>query len=372
MTEKVGIIRSGDLYANDGLFGYAAWPTVTKLADGRLFAVFSAGRIMHVCPFGKTVGCYSYDEGKTWTSPFVIADTPFDDRDGGVAVRGKQVLVTSFNNTFAFQRAENERRADGSIKNIIEDYIKCNQNADNSLVGSWIYVSEDGGNTFPKRYRFPLTAPHGPIVLSDGSYFFVGRSFSVEDRYLEDGVVTDYLPEGLYWSRSTDGYEWTEPRLIPIDAENGDLWCEPHAFERKDGGITVAVRVQKFSPVIGPLRTYLIDGSADGREWSSPRDLGLQASPPHVLRHSSGALVMTVGRREKPYAQQALISRDDGKTWSKPLDLETRMCSGDHGYPSSVELSDGSIMTVFYRQENPGEKNRVSYVVWKLSENDRT
>ena len=81
MKEKIEKMREGVVYKSDGLFGYAAWPTVGRLADDRLAAVFSGGRMMHVCPFGKTVICYSYDEGKSWTAPTIIADTPFDDRD---------------------------------------------------------------------------------------------------------------------------------------------------------------------------------------------------------------------------------------------------------------------------------------------------
>lgn len=366
MKEKIEKMREGVIYKNAGLFGYAAWPTVGRLSDGRLMATFSAGRIMHVCPFGKTVACYSYDEGKSWTSPFAVADTPFDDRDGGIAVKGKQVLITTFNNTFSFQRAENARRGDGAVKDIIENYIKLNENADNSLVGSWVYVSEDGGNTFPVGYRMPITAPHGPIVLRDGRYFYVGRSFSVEDKYLEKGVYREFLPEGIYYMTSEDGYNWTKPQPIPIKAVDGDLWCEPCAFEREDGGISVLVRVQRFSPAIGPLRTYQTDCSADGKEWSEPRDLGLLASPPHVMRHSSGALVCVVGRREKPYAEQAIISRDDGKTWSEPINLSPKAVSGDMGYPSSAELSDGSILTAFYGSEKENEKSNISFVVWKL------
>lgn len=366
MQEKIEILRTGDVYHSENLFGYSGWPTVAKLEDGRLIATFSAGRIAHVCPFGKTVACYSYDEGKTWTAPFAVADTPFDDRDGGICVRGKQVLITTFNNTYSFQREENARRNDSSLKDVIEDYIKCNENADNSLVGSWVYVSEDGGNVFDKRYRMPITNPHGPILLSDGRYFYVGRSFSVDKNYLEEGVFDKFLPEGLYCCYSTDGYEWTEPESIPFEPQNDDLWCEPHAFEKKDGTISVMVRVQKLKNGIGPMRTYQIDQTADGK-WAKPVDLGILASPPHIIRHSSGALILVVGRRVKPYAQQALISRDDGKTWSEPIDIDTRTCSDDHGYPSSVELSDGSVLTAFYQREKPNEKNRISYVVWRLA-----
>ena len=37
------------------VFRYQGWPTVTRDADGTLFAVASGFRVAHICPFGKTV-----------------------------------------------------------------------------------------------------------------------------------------------------------------------------------------------------------------------------------------------------------------------------------------------------------------------------
>ena len=79
---------------------YFAWPTVARLQDGRLAMVASGFRRRHVCPFGKVVICYSEDEGKTWTRPTIVIDTPLDDRDAGILPFGENsVMITSFNNT---------------------------------------------------------------------------------------------------------------------------------------------------------------------------------------------------------------------------------------------------------------------------------
>ena len=62
--------------------------------------VASGFRRRHVCPFGKVVMCQSDDEGKTWTRPMIIMDTPLDDRDAGILPFGENgVIITSFNNT---------------------------------------------------------------------------------------------------------------------------------------------------------------------------------------------------------------------------------------------------------------------------------
>ena len=85
---------------------YFGWPTVAKLQDGKIAVGASGFRLEHVCPFGKAVISYSYDNGETYTSPAPIIDTPLDDRDGGILAFGeKNVIVTSFNNTVTTRHA---------------------------------------------------------------------------------------------------------------------------------------------------------------------------------------------------------------------------------------------------------------------------
>ena len=59
--------------------------------------VLSGLRFAHVCPWGKTVLFKSKDDGKTWSGPRILNDTPLDDRDCGVlSLGGKKLLVTWF------------------------------------------------------------------------------------------------------------------------------------------------------------------------------------------------------------------------------------------------------------------------------------
>lgn len=68
---------------SDSRFNYFAWPSVARLRDGSLAAVCSGFRIGHVCPFGKVVMVKSADEGRMWTRPCIVMDTPLDDRGEG-------------------------------------------------------------------------------------------------------------------------------------------------------------------------------------------------------------------------------------------------------------------------------------------------
>lgn len=78
----------------NSLHNYFAWPSVARLPGGALAMVASGLRVKHVDPFGKGILCYSFNEGRTWTAPAVILDTPLDDRDCGIVAFGDNVMVS--------------------------------------------------------------------------------------------------------------------------------------------------------------------------------------------------------------------------------------------------------------------------------------
>ena len=368
-------MKKGIVYKGDGTFDYCGWPTVARIDDNTLAVAYSGNRLRHVCTFGRTMVCYSYDEGKTWSKPMAVIDTKFDDRDGGIVANGKQVIVSSFNNNYAFQLQDLEwqfkchgrnEKTENEAK-MIRLYIEMNKGADESDVGSSIAISEDGGKTYPTRVIVPITSPHGPKVLSDGSYVWVGRSFAIAERDRDPNREYNFLDEGIYVIFSKDGYTWSEPKRLPsIDEPDVTLLCEPDIIQLKNGELLVQIRVHKSTP--GAYHLYQTVSSNGMTEWSKPEDLHVLASPPHLMRHSSGKLICSVARRDKPIAEQILLSDDEGKTWDGPYDINTDAPNGDMGYPSTVELKDGSLMTVYYQNDPIKQKNYVEYVIWTLDE----
>jgi hypothetical protein len=60
---------------------------------------------------------------------------------------------------------------------------------------------------------------------------------------------------------------------------------------------------------------------------------------------------LTLGRRVRPLGCGALFSHDNGKTWhakSEILLAGDGILNGDLGYPSTVQLADGHIVTLLY------------------------
>src|SRR5690554_4619634 len=84
-NKEIQILDQGIVCRVEGHpFSFFGWPTIARQTDGTLAVVCSGLRYAHVCPWGKTVLMSSQDDGKTWTKPCVIHDSPIDDRDAGI------------------------------------------------------------------------------------------------------------------------------------------------------------------------------------------------------------------------------------------------------------------------------------------------
>ena len=219
---------------------YFGWPTVCRLQNGRIAAVASGFRMDHVCPFGKAVIAYSEDEGETFTLPAPVIDTVLDDRDGGIAVFGTSgVIVTSFNNSLAFQRNYAEKYTQNRYALAYIDTVAKEEEA--AVLGATFRISRDGGVSFGPVQRSPVTSPHGPMSLSDGRILWVGRLFDLKDVSEEDAEIAVY--------------EMTETgemhRIGEIARIPGLASCEPHMAEAKDGTLVTHIRVQEGNGISG-------------------------------------------------------------------------------------------------------------------------
>ena len=347
------------------VFCYQAWPTVARDENGTLYAVASGFRARHVCPFGKTVMYISRDGGNTWTPPVVINDTYMDDRDAGILYLGNgRLLLSWFTRTAReyltshyepMMRAAHPAVVDAAFA-MLEGYKHLPEGTEETA--SYVRLSEDYGVTWGETVRLPITAPHGPCLCRDGNLVYLGTEHNAHGELPE-------LSNAVYTSRD-QGKSWQFTGMFPIPswATSDMAFSEPHIMELPDGSLLGAIRIDSKDPM-----TIATAVSKDGGgTWTDPVKAGNCGAPPHLMTHSSGALICSYGRREAPYGQRAMVSYDNGKTWSAEYVLDTCDHSKDLGYPSTVELSDGSLITVYY-QKCPGDDHcSILYAKWKLEE----
>jgi hypothetical protein len=94
----------------------------------------------------------------------------------------------------------------------------------------------------------------------------------------------------------------------------------------------------------------------NGRTWSIPHVTPLWGFPPHLMLLSDGRVLCSYGYRREPFGQRACVS-EDGLTWDvrDEVILRDDAPNGDLGYPASLELEPGRILTVYYQPNVPAE-----------------
>lgn len=355
-------------------FGYFGWPSVARLTKGgsapddELVVVASGLRHTHVDPFGRTVLLRSRDGGATWSTPQVINDLPIDDRDVGIVdMGGGHLLVSWFtSDTRRYDVARTYTEIDDPV--LVQQYQDAFRRTTDASVrrwlGSWVRLSEDSGDTWGLPLHVPVTAPHGPIWLPDDqALLYLGKVFT---RQREQRIQA--------WRSEDRGHMWHLLGTVPLTPKTvAEHYHEPHVVALPHGRLLGLVRIQDHGdaprlaaagiPHFSMMQTTSEDG---GRTWTTPVSLGFHGSPPHLLRHSTGALVAVYGYRLAPYGERAMISYDDGATWEAGYVLRDDGPDSDLGYPASVELADGSIFTVYYQKCAGDEPCSLLWSRWRL------
>ncbi len=344
------------------LDNYHGWPTLTRRRNGQLVLVWSGGRESHVCPFGRVEMMTSDNNGRTWTWPRVLIDGAIDDRDAGVLETAKGTLLAAYFTSLAYEPSllAAEKKAPGDKGAWPAERLQHWQAARDRLtaeqrraeLGQWMIRSTDGGVTWSARYPTVVNSPHGPFQLSDGRLLYAGVELWSKERRVGVCESTD------------DGASWRWLSAIP--ARPGDstgAYHELHGVETADGRIIVHVRNHNQANQDETLQTESTDG---GKTWAVPRPIGVWGLPSFLTRLRDGRLLMTYGYRRAPGGNQARLSLDGGRTWSEPLVVSADATSWDLGYPSTVELADGTLLTVWYERMKNSPKAVLRQAHWAI------
>lgn len=329
---------------------YHGWPTLIRTKDNQLIAVCSGNRKRHVCPFGRVWMYSSSDEGKTWQGPKALSSGPLDDRDAGICQAADgSLLVNYFTSTAAIFRPP---RLNKEWREIAE---KINLLTLKKEHGFWMRRSTDGGKTWSTKYRTPVYSPHGPVRLKDGRLFFPGQK-----QGSLAGEITAIPEYGAAFS-SDNGVTWEVISTIPLPAGQNVLKIhEIHGIEAPDGTLVVQYRNHNCS---GLGETWQSESADGGKTWSIPHFV-CKGFPTHLQLFGKDKLIMTYSYRLKPFGIRARISGDSGRSWSEEIILSDDGKSWDLGYPSTVEMADGSLFTLWY--ENRGKGAKLRCIRWTI------
>lgn len=303
----------------------------------------------------------SNDDGKTWTWPRVLSDGPIDDRDAGIVETAKGSLLATTFTSLAYKPILQSAKAKVGKAGAWPDAKLSAWNAADARIsdaeqkaelGVWMLRSTDGGIHWSAPYRCLVNSPHGPIQLADGRILYAGKE-----------LWTDTSRIGVAES-SDDGQTWRWLAEIPTrKGDNHRNYHELHVVESGSGKLITHIRNHNSKNAGETLQSESTDG---GKTWTEPHSIGVWGLPSFLTRLRDGRLLMSYGHRRPPFGNQARISTDEGKSWSEPLTISADGAGGDLGYPSTVELEDGTLLSVWYEKMRSSSHAVLRQARWRI------
>lgn len=333
--------QHGILYTNGWRHLHPA--DIIALQNGELLVTAREGS-EHISRDGDVILLRSRDQGKTWGDKQVISAVPdLDEREGcGIQLKDGTILVAVYynglyrdNNDYEWEDAK--RRAKFGV--------------DRQHLGTFIIRSTDNGRTWSKPNHIstkgmPFTDIEGPadapIEMPDGSILLPVMGYNVRgDSANEAAVMLKSVDKGATWTYLS----------TMADDPGGKLghFQEPGIVRTKTGRIVAAIRNQGEDNAI--WTTWSDD---NGKTWVPVRKSGMIGHPADLLQLADGRLLCTYGQRSSRHADpggiRATFSLDNGETWQVEREVAVRQdfLNWDIGYPESMQLGDGRILTVYY------------------------
>lgn len=312
-----------------------AWPNLTRMPDGRIVAV-----IFNQPCHGRWEGdveCWESEGGRFWRRCGVAAphepDTNRMNVGAGLARNGDLIVISS-----------------GWGGESFRGYcLPC-----------WVCRSEDGGRTWEQTEGFPPPEGHKHIIpfgkivhLPDGALAAAGYAMKEEGGELS---------RGCFLLRSEDdGRTWGEHTLIAANRGEPEILCVD------ENRLIAATRGN------GPGLIQFVSED-NGRAWREDQPLtGASEYPGHLLKLKDGRIVLAYGvRHGGDYGVSARVSDDGGRSWGRPMRIVDLEDAVDGGYPSSVEMHDGRVLTAYYAGNIPQhQRYHMGVAIWDIEELDR-
>ena len=360
---------------------YCSFPSVVKYDSNCLLLAFrvaglrsveaaKADQVTHHDPNSSIALIESKDNGKTWSeNTYRVVYTP-DNGQGvndpalTVLIDGRLLLRVAVLDVVP--SAKRSSMAGKLISHRPEHGLVA------SLKDNKLLVSSDQGGKWHKlglknSKSLDGTCSREPVLeMEDGSLLL--SVYKGAPQQLDVAMLLRSFDHGASWG---DTVVIASDKNSELGQHHGINFNETAILNLGQGEMLAMVRAdQSFisdegkSIPVGGIGELMVSRSFDaGLSWMPPRPSGIWGQPAHLLLLKNGNILCTYGYRKKPYGVRAVISCDQGHTWSDPIIIRENAPSWDIGYPCSLQLQDKSILTVYYFHEQDGIRY-IASTIW--------
>jgi len=295
-------------------YWHASAPTPLRYPAGTIESFRKMGMLTNVVAptGGRAMITRSTDDGKTWSKPETLIDTPADDRHPAfVELRDGSILCSFFTYPGAPQGGDYEKFPELATRiNFIRSF--------------------DGGKTWEKKPRilktpFVSDETDGPLVrLKDDSILVA-----------VNGRPKTGPPDHASLFRTTDG------------GENWELLSTVHT-DHELQEVTVAELPDGRFVMMGRPEGDIWWSRDRGRTWTAPVTFGLRMFAPSLYVLPDGTLVCLHGSYAPGHhGLRVIFSSDGGETWIAPAKDHGFLVDTSYGYGKAMELPDGSLFICY-------------------------
>jgi sialidase-1 len=323
---------------------YCAWPSIAKTKQGDLIVLF-AKTDEHLGPNGAILLSRSTDNGASWLRPVTVLDSPLDDRESGITSLRDGRIIGHFWSTFhtkeSYERLAPNSYERGLLAAWIDAVGKPSYLEARNQSGPSTLISTDDGRSWTSAGK-GHDSVHGGIELANGTVLLTSY------RETPDSITVHAANRGPF--------SWR--RIATIASPNPDSLGlgEPHIAQLASGRVIMMMRATARPYNDRDPRCVLWETYSDdnGVTWAAPFPTEIWGFPPHLTVLRDGRILCTYGYRRHPYGERACLSTD-GVRWNNADEVILRddAPNGDLGYPASVELEPGTILTVYYQADVP-------------------
>jgi photosystem II stability/assembly factor-like uncharacterized protein len=330
---------------------HCAWPNLTLMPNGEI------GAVIYSHP------SHGWDEGdpELWVSS-----------DGGYTWSCRSE-VTEHDPPSVRMNVAAGLNPDGDLVSLVSGWSLEGEESGGrgAVLKPWISISSDDGHTWQHAGEVAPDAIEGfegePVLIPFGDVCVNGDE-CVVSCYGSASRQQDIAHHSVLLRSYDGGRTWGDPSIIAAENYNEtDLLI--HSSGRWLALMRTANIVSRDLERRHGANVRLFASEDEGRTWEFVCDLSQpNQHPGHLLELADGRILASYGSRIPRFrGVMGRISDDAGDTWSAPFVIVGGLLEGDCGYPSSVQVDDGEVVTAYYTNAAPWhQRYHMGVVRWSL------